>query len=155
MQDCGRQTVSLEQHKFRVTDVIADGQQVWLEDLLSGERKNIEISILVSALFRDELRFEIEGKQAKPAETDALSTEYRYLSLEDCPERLARLAKWRLEVIQPLLGRPGRTRTMVEEHVADVKAGFVGNVGDNPQKGAKTVQVQAERFLSLSLDTEL
>jgi len=77
---------------FRVTDVIADGQQVRIEDMFSGERKNVEVSKLVEALFKDELRFEIEGKQAKPAETDVLSTEYRYLSLEDCPERLVRLA---------------------------------------------------------------
>jgi putative transposase len=122
---------------FRVIDVIAGGQQVRIEDMFSGERKNVEVSELVEALFKDDLRFEIEGKQAKPAEMDALSTEYRYLSLEDCPERLVRLAKWRLEVIQPLLDRMGRSRAMVEKRVADVKAGLPEMLATIPKKERK------------------
>ncbi len=119
---------------FRVTDVIADGQQVRIEDMFTGERKNIEVSKLVKALFRAELRFEIEGKQAKLAKTDTLNTEYRYLSLEDCPERLVRLAKWRLKVIQPLLNKPGRIRDMVEKRVADVKADLPETLATIPKK---------------------
>ena len=122
---------------FRVTNVIADGQQVRIEDLFTGERKNVEVSKLVEALFRDELHFEIEGKQAKPAKEDALSTEYRYLSLEDSPERLVRLAKWRLEVIQPLLDRPGRTRAMVEDRVANVRAGLPEMLATIPSRAMR------------------
>jgi len=119
---------------FRIADVIANGQQVRIEDLFTGERKNVEVSELVAALFKDELRFEIEGKQGKSMEAKTLSTEYWYLSLEDCPEHLVRLAKWRLTVIQPLLDRSGRTRDMVDQRVTEVKGGLPEYLTNIPQE---------------------
>ena len=96
---------------YQVKLVLLAGQEVRLEDLFTGERKNVAVAALIQAFFRGEIRFEIQGKQARPAaDAGEIKTEYRYLTLEECPEGLVRLARWRLEVIEPLLKMPKRTR---------------------------------------------
>ncbi|MBN1220302.1 MAG: transposase [Anaerolineae bacterium] len=109
---------------YQIKEVISDGQEIRIKDLFTGEQKNFPVSELVAAFFRNEIQFEIEGRQAKPVADGELSTEYQYLNLEDCPEHLVKIAKWRLSVIEPLLDMAGnkRTRETVERRVNEIKS---------------------------------
>jgi putative transposase len=98
------------------------GGQVIIENVLTGARLVIEMPVLVDALFDGELQFVIEGKQAKEDTQDGISVENAYLDLTDCPERLVAIARYRLEVIRPLLDMGWRTRAAVVTRVQEVKA---------------------------------
>jgi len=120
---------------FQVKSVLSNGQAVRLEDLFTGERKNIAVANLIQAFFRGEIRFEVQGKQARPAtEEGEIKTDFQYLSLEDCPEALVKLARWRLQVIETLLKMPKRTRDKVEEHVGKVRAGLLALLAGMPRE---------------------
>lgn len=120
---------------YQVKSVLSAGQEVRLEDLFTGERKNVAVTDLIQAFFRGEIRFEIQGKQARAvAEEGEIKTDYQYVSLEDCPEALVRLARWRLKVIEPLLKMPKRTRDRVREHVGEVRSNLPALLADIPME---------------------
>jgi putative transposase len=74
--------------------------------------------------FKDYLKFRITGKAARRTKDGASTTEYTYLDLDDCPDHLVNIARWRLWVIQPLLEMEERARTRqdVKNRVQAVKA---------------------------------
>ncbi len=71
--------------------------------------------------------FAIAGKQAKENEQSDIRVENEYLDLGDCPERLVTIARYRLEVIQPLLNMERRTRADVVARVQEVQATDMGS----------------------------
>lgn len=79
---------------------------------------------MIEALFRGELRFLIDGKQAKPSSDGDLSTHSKYTDLADCPEHLLVIARRRLDVIRPLLEiePQDRTRVVVEARIQEIQA---------------------------------
>lgn len=100
------------------------GSKVRIEEILTGDVAVVELSTLVEALFNGELRFATEGKHARPSADGSASTESEYVDLADCPEHLVMIARYRLEVIQPLLALTpeARTERAVEERVQEVQA---------------------------------
>jgi hypothetical protein len=52
---------------YQVKSILSAGEQVRLEDLFTGERKNVAVAELIQAFFKGNIRFEIQGKQARPA----------------------------------------------------------------------------------------
>jgi putative transposase len=98
------------------------GGQVNIEDIFTGATLVVELSVLVKALFDGELQFAIEGRQAKRDMKDGIGTESEYIDLSDCPEELISIARYRLEVIYPLLEVEKRTRRAVEARVREIKA---------------------------------
>lgn len=109
---------------YQVKDVVSQGKLVLIEDLFTGGRRNVEIAELIEAFFRNGLQFEINGKHAKIAKEGELNTEVQFVSLEDCPDHLAKTARWRLSVIEPFVNMrlPKRTTEMVEKRVDQVKS---------------------------------
>jgi hypothetical protein len=88
-------------------------EKINIEDLLSGATLVVEVSTLVRALFDGELQFVVEGKHVKSDVGDGVGVTSEYLDLSDCPESLVSIARYRLEVIRPLLGLEKRTRKVV------------------------------------------
>ncbi len=120
---------------YQVKSVLSKGREVRLEDLFTGERKNLAVAEIIQAFFKGDIRFEIQGKQARPAaEEGEIKTDYQYLSLEDCPEELVRLVRWRLKVIEPLLKMPNRTKDKVKEYVDEVRSGLSEMLADMPKE---------------------
>jgi len=82
----------------------------------------VDLLMLVKALFDGELQFVTEGKLAKSSADG--NAESGYVDLADCPEHLLAVARYRLEVIQPLLALApeARTERVVEERVHEIRA---------------------------------
>ena len=118
------------------------GGSVSLEDIFTGNTARVELSTLVKALFDGELRFAVEGKHARPTVDGNASTESEYVDLADCPEHLVMIARYRLEVIQPLLALPpeARTESAVEERVQEVQATSPRNQGERTLLDALSVR---------------
>lgn len=118
---------------FKVHEVFSEGKQVRLHDMFTGERKIIDVSILVAAFFKGEIRFAVEEKLAKPAAEGEISTEYQYRTMDDCPKHLAEKAEWKLRVIEPLLDLPrtAQTETKIEERIAEVKENMIPKGEEN------------------------
>jgi putative transposase len=98
------------------------GDQVNIENLFTGVSSVVEISTLVHALFAAELCF-IAGNspalsiaQAKNGDVETT------LSLSDYPAALVCVARYRLEVIRPLLEMQHRTRSAVLARIEEIKA---------------------------------
>jgi len=101
---------------------LLSARKILIEDVLRGTRTVTEMSVLVQALFDGELCFAIEGKQARESEPGDMRVENEYLDLGDCPEELVTVARYRLEVIQPLLDMERRTRAGVVARVQAIQA---------------------------------
>jgi putative transposase len=101
-------------------------QQVVIEDLTSGVVSTLPRQELEQALFTGELRFEIQGSQARPNPDGSMTTQYTYLALDDCTDRQQTVARLRLTVIEPLLllAPKDRTRERLEAHIAEIQATF-------------------------------
>jgi putative transposase len=97
------------------------GGQVSIEELLTGTRRVVELSMLVQALFDGELAFVIEGKPARGEVKEEISIENRYVTLGDCPEHLLCIARRRLEIIEPLVAIAHRTEAMVRDRVQEIR----------------------------------
>lgn len=110
--------------RFRWRDVayqvvrLLPGEQANIENILTGAVFIVDISALVHALFVGELCFVSEHVAGSPR----LGAEKTPLSLSDYPEELVRVARYRLEVICPLLELERRTRTAVLDRVLEIKA---------------------------------
>ncbi|OQA22613.1 MAG: Transposon Tn7 transposition protein TnsB [Chloroflexi bacterium ADurb.Bin360] len=98
--------------------------KVSVEDILTGTVQPMDLSILVKALFDGELRFIIEDKHTGPDVDGEALVGNTYLDLEDYPEHLISIARYRLEVIAPLLQLTPESRTegIVEKRVREVQA---------------------------------
>ncbi len=105
---------------YRVLRLLPDGKAN-LENSLSGEVMSVEISVLVQALFQAELSFVVEGKPLSiTAPTEDHQTKAMLLS--DYPDVLVAIARYRLEVILPLLQMPERTYQAVCERCQQIRA---------------------------------
>lgn len=105
---------------------ILPGKKATIEHLFKSETRTVEIAELVTALYEGNLEFVIQGRQAKTKPDGMKSTESKYLSLDECPEYLVEIAKFRFKTIEPLLKIEGRKRTRkdVEARVEEVKKKF-------------------------------
>jgi putative transposase len=104
-----------------VVQILSAGK-ILIEDVLRGTTTVVEMLALVQALFDGQLCFAIEGKQAKKNEQNDIQVENKYLDLGDCPEELVTVARYRLQVIRPLLDMERRTRAAVVARVQEVQA---------------------------------
>jgi putative transposase len=117
---------------YRIVRLLPDGQAN-LEDLLTGATSIVEISTLVRALFAAELHFLIENKPA-PSDFQAENgLESGPLNLSDYPEHLVTIARYRLEVIRPLVEKERRTRADVFARIQQIKTA-------KPENGENTLQ---------------
>ncbi len=108
-----------QQHTYRILRLLPDGKAN-LEEILSGAVTIVEISILVKALFDAELSFVVEGRGA--GHDPRTSNEPKVLQLSDYPENLVSVARYRLDVIRPLLELQPRTYQAVKDRCQEVKA---------------------------------
>jgi len=115
--------------------------QVNIEDIFTGATRVVELSVLVDALFGGELRFVVEGKQAKRNTPDDTAVASEYVDLSDCPEELVSVAQYRLEVIRPLLEIKKRTRQAVRARVREIKTGRPGEDGCGLQNAVSIASV--------------
>jgi hypothetical protein len=116
------------------------GRQVNIEALLTGSSLVVELSTLVQALFGGELAFAIEGKSAKREAKEEISTENRYVTLDDCPEHLLRIARRRLRIIEPLLAVEPRTEAMIRDRVQEIRAISSPNAPEHMLEDAVSVR---------------
>ncbi len=101
------------------------GEKANLEDVLTGAIIIVDTSVLVKALFNAELFFAVEGRPipigSQPSE------EAKALPLSDYPEELVSIARYRLEIIRPLLELEQRTCTSVRHRFQEVKSSQPAN----------------------------
>ena len=105
---------------YQIIRLLPEGR-VSLEDLLTRATSSIEMATLVRALFDAELEF--VSKPSLPL-SDTLAKQPRPsadLPLSDYPDELIAVARYRFNVIQPLLGLKHRTRALVTARVHEVK----------------------------------
>ena len=117
------------------------GGQASIEEILTGVTSVVETSALVHALFADELQFVSEDGHPLPER----AVDEAPLSLSDYPEALVEVARYRLEVIHPLLGMERRTRAAVLARVQEIKAA-------QPECGEHNLHESRQRCSHLSLD---
>lgn len=92
------------------------GNLVEIENLQTAANQTIPFALLAQALFAGDLWF-VEHRSVQPQRPKECSP-----TLSDYPERLQTLAKYRLEIIRPLLAMEKRTRQAIAERVAEVKS---------------------------------
>lgn len=105
---------------YQIVRMLPNGQAN-LENIFTGALTVVEITTLVHALFAAELYFVSENTSA-PSKVQAKAEEaHTHLSLSDYPETLVAVARYRLEVIRPLLDVKHRTRALVGVRVQEIK----------------------------------
>jgi putative transposase len=97
------------------------GDQANIESILTGAISVVETSTLVHALFADELHFVSENTPALPDAQANRDVDEARLSLSDYPAALVGVARYRLDVIRPLLGMERRTRAAVLARIQEIK----------------------------------
>jgi len=122
--------------------------KVSIEDILTGTVQPVDLSALVKALFDGELRFIVEDKHAGTHVDGETAVGNAYVDLADCPEHLLAVARYRLEVIQPLLdlAPESRAESIVEERVREVRARNTEHPGEHTLLTALSVR-SAYRWL--------
>jgi putative transposase len=96
--------------------------QANIENILSGATAVVEISTLVKALFDFELHFVSKNGTVLPdAQAESRIIEKTHLSLTDYPTALVSVARYRFDVISPLLELNRRTRANVLDRVQEIK----------------------------------
>jgi len=98
------------------------GGQANIENILTGAISVVEVSTLVHALFAGELYFVSENALALPDAQVKSGGAEAHLSLSDYPAVLVAVARYRLEVISPLLEIEQRARSAVLARVQEIKA---------------------------------
>jgi putative transposase len=116
--------------------------KVSIEDIFTGTVQLVDLFTLVKALFDGELRFVAEGKQTGPNADGNIGAKSGYVDLADCPEHLLTVARYRLEVIQPLLALApeARTESAFEKRVREVQARSPGYHGEHTLLAALSVR---------------
>jgi putative transposase len=103
---------------YRILRLLPDGKAN-LEESLTGAVMSVDISVLVQALFNGELFFVVERKSISIEPQTANPA--KVLSLSDYPEELVAIARYRLEVILPLLKMQERTFKAVCNRCQEVR----------------------------------
>jgi putative transposase len=97
-------------------------EQVNIENMLSGAISVVEISDLTKALFNFELHFVSKSEIALTNGKAKNRGNTPHLSLTDYPEELVAVARYRLDVISPLLAMKRRTRADAIHRVNEIKS---------------------------------
>ena len=105
---------------YQITRLLPVGQAN-IENLLSGATSVVEISTLVKALFAFELHFVSKNGNGFPEAQEEGRIKEPDLSLSDYPTGLVDIARYRLEVIRPLLEMRRRSRADVLDRVQKIK----------------------------------
>jgi putative transposase len=107
----------------------AAGGRVIIEDVATEAALTLSVDTLKQALFEGELQFETISRQDKGARQEARGpgdaiTGSNSLPLGDYPPQLADIARYRLEVIQPLVSLPASERTLaaVQARVREINS---------------------------------
>lgn len=98
------------------------GGQANIENILTGAISVVEVSTLVKALFAGELYFVSKNALALPDAQVKSGGAEAHLSLSDYPAVLVAVARYRLEVISPLLEIEQRARSAILARVQEIKA---------------------------------
>ncbi len=107
---------------YQILRLLPEGQ-VQLEETLTGATSQVEMVILVRALFEAELEFSVAARTTTTSEVSNAPTRSVFsLQLSDYPTELVAVARYRLEVIQPLLNLNPRTRASVNARVQEIRA---------------------------------
>ncbi|MCP4535775.1 MAG: transposase [Chloroflexi bacterium] len=106
---------------YAVMRLLPDGK-INIEDIFTGAALVVEVPTLVQALFDGELQFLVEGKHVISDVGDGSGVTSEYLDLSDYPEKLVAIARYRLEVIRPLLEMEKRTREAVKARMREIQA---------------------------------
>ncbi len=106
---------------YQINHLLPEGK-VNLEELLTGATSLVELSTLVQALFDDKLHFLAETKPARIATVPEQPHAPAALALSEYPAEGVAIARYRLEVIRPLLKLDNRTRAKVRARVETIKA---------------------------------
>jgi putative transposase len=125
---------------YQVNRLLPDGE-VNLENILTGSVIVIKMTALVSALFNTELEFVSErgSTQTEPSIPEA---DFRkHLALSDYPAHLVSIARYRLEIIQPLISLEQRTRAAVQARVQEIKGQAKSPGGEGLQGSASVAAV--------------
>ena len=97
---------------YQITRLLPAGQ-VNIENMLSGATSVVEISVLTKALFSFELHFVFKNETVLPNGKTQGRGNKSHLDLTDYPEELVAVARYRLDVITPLLEMTKRIRADV------------------------------------------
>lgn len=104
-------------------------KKVSIEHIFTSEVKVVDTAILVTALYSGQLKFVVPSKLAKSEKNKGISVESKYISLTECPEHFAEIAKRRLRIVEGFLKlkkEKGKlTRVDVKQYVAEEKAKVV------------------------------
>ena len=106
---------------YQIVHLLPDGQAN-IENILTGAVSMVEINALVHALFAAELHFVSESIPVSPDAQAKLERSEAHLDLSDYPETLVIVARYRLEVIRPLLEMKHRTRADVLAQVQEIRS---------------------------------
>ena len=109
---------------YRILRLLPD-EKANLEDILTGTITIVDISVLVQALFTADLFFVVEGRPVPIGSQP--NPEAKTLPLSDYPEELVAVARYRLEIIRPLLGLGQHTRTAVRHRFEEIKSSQPAN----------------------------
>jgi len=112
---------------YQVKKILVSEQRINIEDLETGALLTIELSTLTHQLFAGTLHF-VEERQLREKKK-----RHRALDLSDYPPKLVEIARWRLQVIRPLLDLPREKRT---EDVVSARAKEVQAEVQNMENGA-------------------
>lgn len=108
---------------YEVKHLLPAGQ-VSVECLFTGVVETLETQTLVAALFSGEMQFVVEHRAARGQGAEPGNGRRQPLDLTDYPEHLVALARYRLEVIQPLLALASsqRTQKVIQARLQEVRA---------------------------------
>ncbi len=105
---------------------VLPGKKASIEHIISGDVQTVDISVLETALFAEDLHFFVPDKLAKSKQKSRMSIESKYSSLTECPDHLVAIAKHRQKIVEELLElkrKNGKlTRDDVKRHLEKVNA---------------------------------
>ncbi len=113
---------------YQISRLLPDGK-VNLEEVLTGAVSVIEMSTLVQGLFDGELHFLVETQLSPTVASKDQPPSIVSRALSDYPAELVSVARYRLDVIRPLLSLEHRTRAAVSARVQAVKAAQPVEIG--------------------------
>lgn len=108
---------------YEVLRYLPDLQSVSVENLNTGFCESFPLQSLVEALFADELQFVTKKRYNTKKETSSSLPEEMHIALDDYPQHLVDIAKFRMKVIEPLfeLSPSERSHDTVAARVKEVK----------------------------------
>lgn len=104
-------------HEYYEVRQLLPGNKLRLVSLRTNEGQLAAFIELYQALLASKLQFVLEKGQAVSQKRPS-----NYIDLADCPQELLAVARYRLDVIEPLLGLSGSQRRMaIKERVAELQ----------------------------------